>query len=77
MGFWRASAQPSMSQTATVIGIMKAGKKLKGAMASGPVAPAASATRRRRQPEARFIAAAIAGMAGTLGLNQDSRMIPA
>src|SRR6202035_2179129 len=68
-GIWRVSAQPSMSQTATVIGIASAGKKLNGAIASAPVAPAASAIRRRRQPEARMIEAASASMAGFLERN--------
>src|ERR1700730_5366243 len=71
-GFWRVSAQPSMSQTATVIGMIKTGEKLKGAMASAPVAPAAKAMKRRRQPEARIIAVAIPGTTGALGLKSQS-----
>src|ERR1700682_4598826 len=56
---------------ATVIGTASAGKKLKGAIASAPVAPAASAIRRRRQPEARMIEMAIASMAGFLERSHD------
>jgi hypothetical protein len=61
-----------MSQTATVIGMIKTGEKLKGAMASAPVVPAAKAIRRRRQPEARMIAVAIRGTTGALGLKSQS-----
>jgi hypothetical protein len=53
---------------------MRAGKKLKGAMASAPMAPAAKAMRRQRQPEASMIAVAIAGMTGAFELNHDPRI---
>jgi len=49
-----AAAEPSMSQTAIIIGARTAGSTPNGGRASAPTAPAPNAINRRRQSQARM-----------------------